>query len=187
MPRRSETADAAGLGEIDRVVKASEGDFARPAATIRNTFAQCWVPSVSGTCVPRDPSRPALDPVGGFAGGRLCRAVWVGHGTLRVLGDPGTQPLRATPSARTSSKRGVVPVGDVDRLDRNAALIDLRGDGPVRIGAPSAVAHDDNHAAGRALSAAVHAGFPAPPRPGIQMAGERGSFGAGRTKALALR
>ena len=36
-------------------------------------------------------------------------------------------------------------------------LIDLRGDGPVRIGAPSAVAHDGNHAAGRALSAAVHA------------------------------
>ena len=40
------------------------------------------------------------------------------------------------------------------------ALIDLRGDGPVRIGAPSAVAHDSNHAAGRALSAAVHAGVP---------------------------
>ena len=39
-------------------------------------------------------------------------------------------------------------------------LIDLRGDGPVRIGAPSAVTHDGNHAAGRALSAAVHAGVP---------------------------
>ena len=39
-------------------------------------------------------------------------------------------------------------------------LIDLRGDGPVRIGAPSAVVHDGNHAAGRALSAAVHAGVP---------------------------
>ena len=39
-------------------------------------------------------------------------------------------------------------------------LIDLRGDGPVRIGAPSAVAHDGNHAAGRALSAAVHANLP---------------------------
>ena len=34
------------------------------------------------------------------------------------------------------------------------------GDGPVRIGAPSAVAHDGNHAAGRALSASVHAGVP---------------------------
>ena len=40
------------------------------------------------------------------------------------------------------------------------ALIDLRGDGAVRIGAPSAVAHDGNHAAGRALSAAVHVGVP---------------------------
>ena len=39
-------------------------------------------------------------------------------------------------------------------------LIDLRGDGPVHIGAPSAVVHDGNHAAGRALSAAVHAGVP---------------------------
>ena len=40
------------------------------------------------------------------------------------------------------------------------SLVDLRGDGPVRIGAPSAVAHDGNHAAGRALSAAVYAGVP---------------------------
>ena len=40
------------------------------------------------------------------------------------------------------------------------ALIDLRGDGPARIGAPSAVAHDGNHASGRALSAAVHADVP---------------------------
>ena len=38
------------------------------------------------------------------------------------------------------------------------ALVDLRGEGPVRIGAPSAVAHDGNHAAGRALSGAVHDG-----------------------------
>ena len=40
------------------------------------------------------------------------------------------------------------------------ALVDLRGDGPVRIGAPSAVAHDGNHAAGRALSGAVHGDVP---------------------------
>ena len=40
------------------------------------------------------------------------------------------------------------------------ALIDLRGDGAVRIGAPSAVAHDGNHAAGRSPSAGVHAGVP---------------------------
>lgn len=52
--------------------------------------------------------------------------------------------------------RLVVSIGSNGPL----ALIDLRGDGPVRIGAPSAVAHDGNHAAGRALSAAVHAGMP---------------------------
>ena len=39
-------------------------------------------------------------------------------------------------------------------------LVDLRDDGPIRIGAPSAVAHDSNHAAGRALSAATYASVP---------------------------
>ena len=39
-------------------------------------------------------------------------------------------------------------------------LIDLRDDGPIRIGAPTAVAHDGNHAAGRALSGAVHHALP---------------------------
>ena len=52
--------------------------------------------------------------------------------------------------------RLVVSIG----CDRSLALIGLRGDGPVRIGAPSAAAHDGNHAAGRALSAAVHGGVP---------------------------
>ena len=52
--------------------------------------------------------------------------------------------------------RVVVSVGSTGSL----ALIDLRGDGAVRIGAPSAVAHDGNQAAGRALSAAVYAGVP---------------------------
>lgn len=52
--------------------------------------------------------------------------------------------------------RLVVSIGSTGPL----GLIDLSGDGPVRIGAPSAVAHDGNHAAGRALSAAVHAGMP---------------------------
>ena len=49
--------------------------------------------------------------------------------------------------------RLVVSIGSTGPL----ALIDLRGDGPVRIGAPSAVAHDGNHAAGRALSASRRA------------------------------
>ena len=40
------------------------------------------------------------------------------------------------------------------------ALVDLRADGPVRMGAPTAVIHDAHHAAGRALSAAVHGDLP---------------------------
>ena len=52
--------------------------------------------------------------------------------------------------------RLVASIGSTGTL----GLIDLRSDGPVHIGAPSAVAHDGNHAAGRALSAAVHAGVP---------------------------
>ncbi len=44
--------------------------------------------------------------------------------------------------------------------DAPLRLVDLRGDGPVRIDAPSAVAHDGNHAAGRALSGVVHGGVP---------------------------
>ena len=52
--------------------------------------------------------------------------------------------------------RLVVSIASTEAL----SLVDLRGDGPVRIGAPSAVAHDGNHAAGRALSAAVYAGVP---------------------------
>lgn len=39
-------------------------------------------------------------------------------------------------------------------------LVDLRGDGPIRIGAPTAVAHDSNHTAGRTLSAAIYADLP---------------------------
>ena len=39
-------------------------------------------------------------------------------------------------------------------------LIDLRGDGPIRIAAPTAVAHDTNHVAGRALSSAAYADVP---------------------------
>ena len=65
------------------------------------------------------------------------------------------------------SRRRELPLGEVQaRLvvsigsNESLALIDLRSDGPVRIGAPSAVVHDGNHAAGRALSAAVHAGVP---------------------------
>ena len=43
---------------------------------------------------------------------------------------------------------------------RNLLLLDLRGDGSIRIDAPPAVVHDTNHAAGRALSAAVYEHVP---------------------------
>ena len=39
-------------------------------------------------------------------------------------------------------------------------FVDLRGDGPIRIAAPTAVAHDANHTAGRSLSAATYAEVP---------------------------
>ena len=46
------------------------------------------------------------------------------------------------------------------RSDDPLSLVDLLDDGPIHIGAPSAVAHDSNHATGRALSAAVHDDLP---------------------------
>ena len=39
-------------------------------------------------------------------------------------------------------------------------LVDLRGDGPIRVGAPPDVVHDSNHLEGRSLSADVHAHLP---------------------------
>ena len=47
--------------------------------------------------------------------------------------------------------RLVVEIRSIEPLD----LVDLREDGPIRIAAPTAVAHDANHAAGRSLSAAT--------------------------------
>ena len=67
------------------------------------------------------------------------------------------------PSAATVSPAGagaesalVVSIS----CDEPPALVDLRADKPVCIGAPSAVAPDGNHAAGRSLSGAVHGGVP---------------------------
>lgn len=62
---------------------------------------------------------------------------------------------RELPRAEVKA-RLVVSIGSTEPL----GLIDLRDDGPVRIGAPSAVAHDGNHAAGRALSSVVHSTVP---------------------------
>ena len=52
--------------------------------------------------------------------------------------------------------RLVVAIRSTEPLD----FVDLRGDGPIRIAAPTAVAHDANHAAGRSLSAATYANVP---------------------------
>ena len=52
--------------------------------------------------------------------------------------------------------RLVVAIRSTEPLD----VVDLRGDGPIRIGAPTAVAHDANHAAGRSLAAATYANIP---------------------------
>ncbi len=67
------------------------------------------------------------------------------------------------------ARRGVrvLPRADVEARvvvslvsSQQLSMIDLRNDGPVRIGAPAAVVHDGNHAAGRALSRAVYALVP---------------------------
>ena len=67
----------------------------------------------------------------------------------------------------TRKQHRELPRGDVDvRLvvslasSEDLALVDLRGDGPIQIGASPAVAHDSNHSAGRLLSAATFANVP---------------------------
>lgn len=67
----------------------------------------------------------------------------------------------------TRSQRRELPRADIDvRLvvslesREDLSLVDLRGDGPIQIGASPAVAHDSNHAAGRSLSAVTFASVP---------------------------
>ena len=67
----------------------------------------------------------------------------------------------------TRRRRRELPLADVAARvlvslcsDDALNLVDLRTDGPVRIGAPTAVAHDANHAAGRALAAVTYASVP---------------------------
>ena len=95
------------------------------------------------------------DPQGGYAVLYASEAVRCAF--WETLGRDRFARRRRRELPRTKAEaRLVVSIGSTGRL----VLIDLRSDGPVRIGAPSAVAHDGNHAAGRALSAAVHAGVP---------------------------
>ncbi len=117
---------------------------------------------------------------------RVCRVIRTRH-TLRPLGavpapsrfsDAHGQysVLYAAENVRTSFLEAVVrrrftrrtkreiPVEEIrareivwinSRVDLN--LVDLRKDGPTLIGAPTAVVHDANHAAGRSLSSFVYA------------------------------
>lgn len=62
----------------------------------------------------------------------------------------------------TRRRRRQLPRSDVDARmlvslcsTEPLRLVDLREDGPIRIGAPTAVVHDANHAAGRAFSTAI--------------------------------
>ncbi|MCG8356946.1 MAG: RES domain-containing protein [Kiloniellales bacterium] len=64
-------------------------------------------------------------------------------------------------------KRRQIPRSDIESRwvvafcsDAPLSLVDLTADGPIRIAAPSAVAHNSNHAAGRALSAATYRQVP---------------------------
>ncbi len=92
------------------------------------------------------------DPQGGYAVLYASEAVrcafWEALGRNRFT----RRRRRELPRSEVEA-RLVASIGSTEPL----ALIDLRGDGPVRIGAPSAVTHDGNHAAGRALSATAHA------------------------------
>lgn len=67
----------------------------------------------------------------------------------------------------TRRKRRELPRADVEarlvvslRSTEALQLVDLRGDGPIRISAPTAVAHGSNHSAGRVLSSATYAVVP---------------------------
>ena len=78
-----------------------------------------------------------------YAAETVCRAFWETLGRNRFA-----RRRRELPRAEAESAL-IVSIA----CDGPVRLVDLRGDGPVHIGAPSAVAHDGNHAAGRALRA----------------------------------
>ena len=65
------------------------------------------------------------------------------------------------------SKRRMLPYSEVAAMlvvsinsTEPLSLVDLRGDGAIRLSASPAVVHDSNHTAGRALSAATYADVP---------------------------
>ena len=90
---------------------------------------------------------------------RYTGAVYRASGWTHVGTTQGIRRTAACPDVARPCSRRVNPSASV-RSTGPLALIDLRGHEPIRIGAPSAIAHDGNHAAGGALSAAVHATVP---------------------------
>lgn len=73
-----------------------------------------------------------------------------------LLRDRFTRRRRRLLGLTAAKTKSVVTVYSSESLQ----LVDLRGDGPVRIGAPTAVAHHANHAAGQALSSATYKDVP---------------------------
>ena len=67
-----------------------------------------------------------------------------------------TRRPRRILKAEDAEARAVITLHAVEPM----VLVDLRDDGPVRIGAPTAVTHDADHRAGQSLSAATYAHVP---------------------------
>ena len=95
------------------------------------------------------------DPLGGYsvlyATQSMRCAVWEG-----LTRDRFARRRRRMLAFREVEPVVVVTLHTIEPL----SLVDLRHDGPVRIGAPTAVTHDANHRAGQSLSAATYANVP---------------------------
>ena len=94
-------------------------------------------------------------------GRKVCCSLRRRNRAMRVLGCYWPQSIHA-PQARRELPRSDVKVRRVVLLRsvETLVLIEFRGDGPIRSVVPTAVAHDSNHVAGRALSAATRTGVP---------------------------
>jgi len=95
------------------------------------------------------------DPAGGFAVLYAAATVRCGFWESIARNRFTHRKHRELPISTVNATR-IVTLNSIEPL----VLLDLRGDGPIHIGAPTAVAHDTNHAAGRALSATIYAMIP---------------------------
>ena len=78
-------------------------------------------------------------------------AVWEG-----MLRNRFTRRRKRTIESDEAEARSIVTLDTIEPL----SLVDLRDDGPIHIGAPTAVAHDADHRAGQSLSEATYADVP---------------------------